>query len=49
MKGKKLQQVLLPLLVVIPYMAYVMNDRMNAHHERRKEIDEAKELAKSQK
>ena len=49
MKGKKLQQAVLPLLVFIPYMAYVIHDRMNAHHERRKEIDEAKELAKSQK
>lgn len=48
MKWKKLQH-LVPLMVAVPYIAYVMNDRFFAHHERRKEIDEAREFARMEK
>ena len=48
MKSKKMRQIL-PLFVAVPYIAYVVNDRMGSHHERRKEIDEAREFAKAEK
>ena len=48
LKSKRMRH-FVPLLVAVPYIAYVINDRMSSHHERRKEIDEAREVAKMEK
>lgn len=33
---------------MVPYMIYCIRDRFAFHHEKRKEIDEARELAKEE-
>jgi hypothetical protein len=42
-------QSIAPVLLFVPYVAWVLQDRMASHVERRKEIDEARELARLEK
>jgi len=42
----KTLRVLAPLLVVIPYIAYVLHDRFEDHHRQREELDNARIEAK---
>jgi len=48
MFSKKTKRALLPLLVVIPYITYVINNRFEAHKVRREELDYARAKAREE-